>query len=166
MTSDADKIKKLKALIADPAAADDERAAAREKIAEITHAARGMSDAELAATIARLKNERAAIPIPHDVEPRRKEKREEIERHEKERNKRYKKKLKAMTDEEVAALIADPAAADDERAAAREKIAEITHAAFSFLILSASLVIAAPTGEGVGPVLLLPRLCSACLLQA
>ena len=103
MTSDADKIKKLKALIADPAAADDERAAAREKIAEITHAARGMSDAELAATIARLKNERAAIPIPHDVEPRRKEKREEIERHEKERNKRYKKKLKAMTDEEVAA---------------------------------------------------------------
>ena len=62
-----------------------------------------MSDAELAATIARLKDERAAIPIPHDVERRRKEKREEIERHEKERNKRYKKKLKAMTDEEVAA---------------------------------------------------------------
>ena len=60
-------------------------------------------DAELAATIARLKDERAAIPIPHDVERRRKEKRDEIERHEKERNKRYKKKLKAMTDEEVAA---------------------------------------------------------------
>ena len=53
---------------------------------------------------ARLKDERAAIPIPHDVERRRKEKREEIERHEKERNKRYKKKkLKAMPDEEVAA---------------------------------------------------------------
>jgi hypothetical protein len=103
MTSDADKIKKLKALIADPAATDGERAAAREKIAAISHPARGMSDAELAATIARLKDERAAIPIPHDVERRRKEKREEIERHERERNKRYKKKLKAMTDEEVAA---------------------------------------------------------------
>ena len=62
-----------------------------------------MSDAELAATIARLKDERAAIPIPHDVERQRKEKREEIERHEKERNKRYKKKLKAITDEEVTA---------------------------------------------------------------
>jgi hypothetical protein len=62
-----------------------------------------MSDAELAATIARLKDERAAIPIPHDVERRRKKKREEIERHEQERNKRYKKKLKTMTDEEVAA---------------------------------------------------------------
>jgi hypothetical protein len=62
-----------------------------------------MSDAELAATIARLKDERAAIPIPHDVERRRKAKREEIERHEKERNKRYKKKLKTMPDEEVAA---------------------------------------------------------------
>jgi hypothetical protein len=103
MTSDFDKIKKLKALIADPAATDDERAVAREKIAAISHPARGMSDAELAATIARLKNERAAIPIPHDVERRRKDKREEIERHEKERNKRYKKKLKAMTDDEVAA---------------------------------------------------------------
>jgi hypothetical protein len=62
-----------------------------------------MSDAELAATIARLKDEGAAIPIPQDVERRRKEKREEIERHENERNKRYKKKLKAMTDEEIAA---------------------------------------------------------------
>jgi hypothetical protein len=62
-----------------------------------------MSDAELAATIARLKDERAAIPIRHDVERRRKERREEIERHEKERNKRYKKKLKAMTDDKVAA---------------------------------------------------------------
>jgi hypothetical protein len=31
MTSDADKIKKLKALIADPAATDGERAAARER---------------------------------------------------------------------------------------------------------------------------------------
>ena len=41
--------------------------------------------------------------IPHDVERRRKEKREEIERYEQERNKRYKKKLKAMTHEEVAA---------------------------------------------------------------
>jgi hypothetical protein len=41
--------------------------------------------------------------IPHDVERRRKKKREEIERHEKERNKRYKKKLKAMIDKEVAA---------------------------------------------------------------
>ena len=85
MTSDADKIKKLKALTA------------------ISHPARGMSDAELAATIARLKDERAAIPIPHDVKRRRKEKREEIERYEQERNRRYKKKLKAMTDEEVAA---------------------------------------------------------------
>src|SRR5262249_8562274 len=37
-----DKIKKLKALIADPAATDDERAAAREKIAAITHSARSM----------------------------------------------------------------------------------------------------------------------------
>ena len=103
MTTDDDKIKKLKALIADPAATNDERATAREKIAAISHPARGMSDAELAATIARLKDERAAIPIPHDIERRRKEKREEIERPEKERNKRYKKKLKAMTDEEVAA---------------------------------------------------------------
>jgi hypothetical protein len=103
MRSAEGKIKKLKALIADPAATDDERAAAREKIAVISHPARGMSDAELAATIARLKNERAAIPIPHDIERRRKDKREEIERHEKERNKRYKKKLKAMTDDEVAA---------------------------------------------------------------
>ena len=66
MTSDADKIKKLKALIADPAATDAERAAAREKIAAISHPARGMSDAELTATIARLKHERAAIPIPHE----------------------------------------------------------------------------------------------------
>jgi hypothetical protein len=62
-----------------------------------------MSDAELAATIARLKDERASIPIPNDVERRRKEERDEIERHEKERNKRFKTKLKAMTDEEVAA---------------------------------------------------------------
>jgi hypothetical protein len=93
----------LKALIADPAATEDERAATRERIAAISHPARGLSDAELAATIARPKGERAAIPIPHDVERRRKEKREEIERHEEERNKRYKKKLKAMTDEEVAA---------------------------------------------------------------
>jgi hypothetical protein len=74
MTSDADKIKKLKAMIA-----------------AISHPARGMSDSELAATITRLKDERAAIPIPDDVERRRKVKREEIERHEKERNKRYKK---------------------------------------------------------------------------
>jgi hypothetical protein len=103
MRSADDKIMKLRALMNDPAATASERAAAREKIAAISHPARGMSDAELAATIARLKDERAAIPIPHDVERRRKEKREEIERHEKERNKRYKKKLKAMTDEEVAA---------------------------------------------------------------
>ena len=61
---------------------DDERAAAREKIAAISNPARGMSDAELAATIARLKDERAAIAIPHDVERRRKKKREEIERYE------------------------------------------------------------------------------------
>jgi hypothetical protein len=46
-------------------------------------------------TITRLKDERAAIPISRDVERRRKEKREEIERYEHERNKRYKKKLKA-----------------------------------------------------------------------
>ena len=103
MTSDADKIKKLRALMNDPAATASERAAARERIAAIKNPGRGMSDAELAATIARLKDERAAIPIPHDVGRRRKEKREEIERHEKERNKRYKKKLKAMSDEEVAA---------------------------------------------------------------
>jgi hypothetical protein len=64
MTSDADKIKKLKALIADPAATDGERAAAREKIATISHPARGMSDAELAATIARLKDERCRDPYP------------------------------------------------------------------------------------------------------
>ena len=82
-----DRIKKLRALMNDPAATASERAAAREKIAAISHPARGMSDAELAATIARLKDERAAIPIPHDVKRRRK--REEIERHEKERNKRY-----------------------------------------------------------------------------
>jgi hypothetical protein len=103
MRSADDKIKKLRALMNDPAATASERAAARERIAAIKNPGRGMSDAELAATIARLKDERAAIPIPHDVERRRKEKREEIERHEKERNKRYKKKLKAMTDEEVAA---------------------------------------------------------------
>jgi hypothetical protein len=41
MTSDADKIKKLKALIADPAATDDERAAARERIAAIKNPGRG-----------------------------------------------------------------------------------------------------------------------------
>ena len=103
MSSDANKIKKLQALMNDPAATASERAAARERIVAIKNPGRGMSDAELAATIARLKDERAAIPIAHDVERRRKEKREEIERHEKERNKRYKKKLKAMTDEEVAA---------------------------------------------------------------
>jgi hypothetical protein len=103
MTSNADKIKKLWALMNHPAATAGERAAAREQIAAIKNPGRGMSDAELAGTIARLKDERAAIPIPRDVERRRKEKREEIERHEKERNKRCKKKLKAMTDEEVAA---------------------------------------------------------------
>ena len=103
MRSADDKIKKLRALMNDPAATASERAAARERIAAIKNPGRGMSDAELAATIARLKDERAAIPIPHDVERRRKEKREEIERYEKERNKRYKKKLKAMTVEEVAA---------------------------------------------------------------
>jgi hypothetical protein len=103
MTSDADKIKKLRALMNDPAATASERAAARERIAAIKNPGRGMSDAELAATIARLKDERAAIPIPQDVERRRKEKREEIERHERERNERYRKKLKAMNDEEVAA---------------------------------------------------------------
>ena len=103
MTSDADKIKMLRALMNDPAATASERAAARERIMAIKNPGRGMSDAELAATIARLKDERAAIPIPHDVERRRKKKREEIERYEKERNKRYNKKLKAMTDEEVAA---------------------------------------------------------------
>jgi hypothetical protein len=103
MMSDADKIKKLKARIADSAATDGERAAAKERIAAISHPARRMSDAQLAATITRLKDERAAIPIPHDVKRRRKEKREEIERYEKERNKRYKKKVKAMTDDEVAA---------------------------------------------------------------
>ena len=103
MSSADDKIKKLRALMNDPAATSSERAAARERIAAIKNPGRGMSDAELAATIARLKDERAAIPIPHDVERRRKEKREEIERYEQERNKRYKKKLKAMPDEEVAA---------------------------------------------------------------
>jgi hypothetical protein len=97
---------KLRALMNDPAATAGERAAARERIAAIKNPGRGMSDAELAATIARLKDERAAIPIPHDVERRRKEKREEIERYEHERNKRYKKKLKAMADEEVAAAAA------------------------------------------------------------
>ena len=105
MRSADDKIKKLRALMNDPAATASERAAARERIAAIKNPGRGMSDAELAATIARLKDERAAIPIPHDVERRRKEKREEIERYEKERNKRYKKKLKAMTDEEVATAV-------------------------------------------------------------
>ena len=103
MNSAHDKLTKLRALMNHPAATAGERAAAREKIAAIKNPSRGMSDAELAATIARLKDERAAIPIPHDVERRRKEKREEIERYEQERNKRYKKKLKAMTDEEVAA---------------------------------------------------------------
>ena len=103
MSSTDDKITKLRALMNDPAATASERAAARERIAAIKNPGRGMSDAKLAATIARLKDERAAIPIPHDVKRRRKEKREEIERPEKERNKRYKKKLKAMTDEEVAA---------------------------------------------------------------
>ena len=87
----------------DPAATASERSAARDKIAAISHPARGMSDAELVAIIARLKDERAAIPIPHNVERHRKKKGEEIERYEKERNKRYKKKLKVMTDEEVAA---------------------------------------------------------------
>ena len=105
MMSDADKIKKLKSRIAESAATDGERAAAKERIAAISHPARRMSDAQLAATITRLKDERAAIPIPHDVKRRRKEKREEIERYEKERNKRYKKKLKAMTDEEVATAV-------------------------------------------------------------
>ena len=103
MSSADDKIKKLRALMNDPAATASERAAARERIAAIKNPGRGMSDAELASTIARLKDERAAIPIQQDVERRRKEKREEIEHYEKERNKRYKKKLKAMTDEEVAA---------------------------------------------------------------
>jgi hypothetical protein len=105
MSSDANKIKKLQARMNDPAATASERAAARERIVAIKNPGRGMSDAELAATIARLKDERVAIPIPHDVERRRKEKREEIERYEKERNKRYKKKLKAMTDEEVATAV-------------------------------------------------------------
>ena len=82
MSSADDKIKKLRALMNDPAATAGERAAARERIAAIKNPGRGMSDAELAATIAWLKDERAAIPIPHE---------------------RYKKKLKAMTDEEVAA---------------------------------------------------------------
>ena len=103
MSSADDKIKKLRALMNDPAATASERAAARERIAAIKNPGRGMSDAELAATIARLKDERAAIPIQQDVERRRKEKREEIEHYEKERNQRYKKKLKAMTDEEVVA---------------------------------------------------------------
>jgi hypothetical protein len=80
MRSADDKIKKLRALINDPAATARERAAAREQIAAIKNPGRGMSDAELAATIARLKDERAAIPIRHDVERRRKEKREEIGR--------------------------------------------------------------------------------------
>jgi hypothetical protein len=103
MSSADDQIMKLRAVMNNPAATAGERAAARERIAAIKNPGRGMSDAELAATIARLKDERAAIPIPHDVERRRKEKWEEIERYEQERNKRYKKKLKAMTDEEVAA---------------------------------------------------------------
>jgi hypothetical protein len=103
MSNADDKIMKLRAVMNDPAATAGERAAARERIAAIKNPGRGMSDAQLAATIARLKDERAAIPIQQDVERRRKEKREEIEHYEKERNKRYKKKLKAMTDEEVAA---------------------------------------------------------------
>jgi hypothetical protein len=103
MSSADDKIMKLRALMNDPAATASERAAVRERIAAIKNPGRGMSDAELAATIARLKDERAAIPISRNVERRRREKREEIERYEKERNKRYKKKLKAMTDDEVVA---------------------------------------------------------------
>ena len=99
MSSSDDKMTKLRALMNDPPATVGERAAAREQIAAIKNPGRGMSDAELAATVARLKDERAAIP----VERRRREKREEIERYEHERNKRYKKKLKAMADEEVAA---------------------------------------------------------------
>ena len=85
MRSADDKIKKLRALMNDQAATPSERAAARDRIATIKNPGRGMGDAELAATIARLKDERAAIPIPHDVERRRKEKREEIERYEHER---------------------------------------------------------------------------------
>ena len=93
MRSADDKIKKLRALMNDPAATASERVAARERIAAIKNPGRGMSDAELVAIIARLKDERAAIPIPHNVERHRKKKGEEIERYEKERNKRYKKKL-------------------------------------------------------------------------
>ena len=52
MRSADDKIKKLRALMNDPAATASERAAARERIAAIKNPGRGMSDTELAATIA------------------------------------------------------------------------------------------------------------------
>jgi hypothetical protein len=58
MRSADDKIKKLRALMNDPAATASERAAARERIVAIKNPGRSMSDAELAATIARLKDER------------------------------------------------------------------------------------------------------------
>ena len=59
MRSADDKIKKLRALMNDPAATASERAAARERIVAIKNPGRGMSDAELAATIARLKDANA-----------------------------------------------------------------------------------------------------------
>jgi hypothetical protein len=58
MSSTDDKITKLRALMNDPAATAGERAAARERIAAIKNTGRGMSDAELAGTNARLKDER------------------------------------------------------------------------------------------------------------
>ena len=69
MTSAADKIRKLKALMNNPAATAGERAAAKAKIAAfkakiaaLENSDRRMSVTELADTIARLKQELNAIP--------------------------------------------------------------------------------------------------------
>jgi hypothetical protein len=62
MRSADDKIKKLRALMSDPAATAGERAAARERLAAIKNPGRGMSDAELAATIARGRTRRDPYP--------------------------------------------------------------------------------------------------------
>ena len=88
MTSTADKIKKLKALIADPGATEGERAAARGRLKTIRHPEYGMSDEELERTTARLQDTYRAMPLPREYERLRKERREELKRYRKERDKR------------------------------------------------------------------------------